>query len=90
MAATSAKVTHRELSLRSPSTTSLFGGEDASSVKPISHADSLDSLIDASLEERSLSSVARDLIHYISEKLAHDCYHYNVRLNAEAPDLWLF
>ncbi|XP_065885600.1 protein furry homolog isoform X2 [Dysidea avara] len=76
VAATSAKVTHRELSLRSPSTTSLFGGEDTSSVKPISHADSLDSLIDASLEERSLSSVARDLIHYISEKSAVSSSHW--------------
>lgn len=59
---------HRELSLRSPSTTSLFS-EDTSSIKPLIHSDSLDSL-DASLEERSLSSVARDLIRYISEKLA--------------------
>ena len=39
--------------------------------KRLSHAGSLDSLIGAasSLEEGNLSSVARDLVRYISEKL---------------------
>ena len=71
MAATRAKVTHQELSLRSPSIISLYGEDGMAGSKRLSHAGSLDSLIVAasSLEEGNLSSVARDLVRYISEKL---------------------
>lgn len=72
MAATRAKVTHQELSLRSPSIISLYGEDGMAGSKRLSHAGSLDSLIGAasSLEEGNLSSVARDLVCYISEKLS--------------------
>ena len=76
MAATRAKVTHQELSLRSPSIISLYGEDGMAGSKRLSHAGSLDSLIGAatSLEEGNLSSVARDLVRYISEKLL-SCNH---------------
>ena len=69
VAATRAKVTHQELSLRSPSIISLYGEDGMASGKRLSHAGSLDSLISVSLDEGNLSSVARDLVRYISEKL---------------------
>lgn len=71
VAATKAKVTHQELSLRSPSIISLFGEDGVASGRRLSHAGSLDSLIGgtASLDEGNLSTAARDLVRYISEKL---------------------
>lgn len=71
VAATRAKVTHQELSLRSPSSMSLFDEDGIVGGKRLSHAGSLDSLIGiaSSLDDVNLSSVVRDLICYISEKL---------------------
>jgi len=71
VAATRAKVTHQEISLRSPSSMSLYDEDGMAGGKRLSHAGSLDSLVGVanSMDDGNLSSVARDLICYISEKL---------------------